>query len=150
MNFIMTDTLTAAPVIQPAPLTRQEAFDRIRAGKIHEVLEPARAAQAAFEQGETDDLPVYHAMRVFYFYRPELTQVIVENAETRSSDYLSQLAAGLHYGALVALKRTGRLARDIPQENISGMVGAAEQADIYLTRALHAGAQPSLAYRAPG
>ncbi len=143
----MTDVPThTASVILPPALPRQEAYDLIRAGRISEALEPARALQAAFERGETHDGGMNAVMSVFSCYRPELTHQIALNAETRSGDYLSLLAAGLHHTALVSLKRTMRRGRDIPEANVAGMVAAAEQADIYLSRALTVAAQPSAAY----
>ncbi|WP_161883558.1 hypothetical protein [Deinococcus alpinitundrae] len=135
-----------SPATLPPVLPRQQAYDLIRSGKINEALEPARALQAAFERGEIDDRGLKIALSVFSSYRPELTAQIVENAETRSGDYLSLLAAGLHYTGLVWLKRTFRLGRDIPEANRTLMVDAAQKADIYLSRALHATAQPSVAY----
>ncbi|ULH15528.1 hypothetical protein MF271_16700 [Deinococcus sp. KNUC1210] len=110
------------------------------------MLDPVRALQAAFERGDVQDDTVRAALSVFSSYRPELTGAIVRHAETRSGDYVSQLAAGTHYLGLLSLLRTMRLGRDIPQENLAKMVAATEQADIYLRRALHATAQPSLAY----
>jgi hypothetical protein len=85
------------------------------------------------------------ALSVFSSYRPELTESIVDNAETRG-DYLSLLAAGLHFTALLSLKRTMRRGRDVPEENVPLMVTAAENSEIYLNRALHAISQPSVAY----
>jgi len=143
----MTDTLSAVPsVILPPPLSCQDAFDLIRAGKIGEVLEPARALQAAFERGEVSDSGMTIALGVFSAYRPELTRQIVENAETRGGDYATLGWAGLHYAGLMGLKRTMRRGRDIPEENRAVMADATEKADIYLTRALHSTAQPSVAY----
>ncbi|ULH17894.1 hypothetical protein MF271_23250 (plasmid) [Deinococcus sp. KNUC1210] len=109
------------------------------------MLAPARALQAAFERGEVQE-NLLSALSVFGSYRPELTDAIVRNAETRSNDYVSQLAAGGHYLGLLGLLRTMRLGRDIPQESRARMVTATEQADIYLRRALHTTSQPSLAY----
>jgi hypothetical protein len=86
------------------------------------------------------------ALSVFSSYRPELTESIVDNAETRGGDYVSLLAAGLHFTALLSLKRTMRRGRDIPEENVKLMVTAAENSEIYLNRALHATSQPSVAY----
>jgi hypothetical protein len=133
----MTDTFTSTdPVLLPPALSRQKVFELVRAGKLGEALEPARALQAAFERGEIHGGGMTVAMSVFEAYRPELTERIVENAETCSGDYRSTLAAGLHYTALLWVKRTGCLGRnmDIPELNRPLMVDAAEKADIYLSR----------------
>jgi len=45
------------PLLLPLPdITRQVAYDLIRAGRIDEAYEPARPAQAAYERGETDGM----------------------------------------------------------------------------------------------